>query len=370
MHMKRNIKSWIVLSCCFLLLIISIVTFIQSRNIQTNQSRSITLTNVGFDTPVTFQADCSKQDFTKYTKILRKIYTENNKRFDPYHPYKNINNIYTLNHEAARHPVTVDNTTLDCIRLAIRMNRSCQKFDVSYGNTMNIWQTYRDQGILLNSRGKDGKLPDPNEIRDSLSQSGIDKIRIRGNDISYTDNDVQLDLGGIAKGYTTQLAKTALNTAGLHNGFINAGGNVVLLGSKPDGSPWSIGIQNPDTNTALISLNVTSKQTIVTSGDYQRYYTVKGKSYGHIIDIDTGYPAHYCRSVSVIAKDSGEADAYSTALFCLRYEEGVKLAKKEKIQAIWIFDKKDHPKKQPLMKTDKYYIYATKQIKDKIRLAE
>ena len=98
------------------------------------------------------------------------------------------------------------------------------------------------------------------------------------------DPELSIDLGAIAKGYTAQLAKEALNKVGLKNGYINAGGNVVLLGEKEDGSNWKIGIQSPDSNDALVQYATKKATCLVTSGDYQRYFTYKNKKYSHIID--------------------------------------------------------------------------------------
>ena len=82
---------------------------------------TVTLTDVGFDTPITLNCSCSQADFAKYTKILRKTFKENNKRFDQYHAYKNMNNLYTLNHEAYNHPIQMDETFIDCLKLAMKM---------------------------------------------------------------------------------------------------------------------------------------------------------------------------------------------------------------------------------------------------------
>lgn len=152
-----------------------------------------------------------------------------------------------------------------------------------------------------------------------------------------------LDLGGIAKGYTAQLTKEKLNKAGLHNGFINAGGNVVLIGKKSDGSNWNIGVQNPDSSDSLLNIEVDqTNQAIVTSGDYQRYYTVNGTRYSHIIDPDTLMPAKQCRSVTVLTKNSTKADGLSTALFSLNFEDGYALAKKKRCKQFGFSIKPKH----------------------------
>lgn len=366
--MKKNSKSWLILSLCFLLIMVSIVCFIQSRSKSSTQS--ITLTNVGFDTSITFQADCTDEEFAKYTKIVENTFKENNKRFDQYHAYSKINNIYTINHEAANHPIEVDQTTMKCIKDAIKINQVCSKFDISYGSVMNIWHDYREQGMTLNEKGKSGNLPSQEELNAASQHTGMDKIQIQGNAISLTDSQCMLDLGGIAKGYTAQLTKEKLNKAGLHNGFINAGGNVVLIGKKSDGSNWNIGVQNPDSSDSLLNIEVDqTNQAIVTSGDYQRYYTVNGTRYSHIIDPDTLMPAKQCRSVTVLTKNSTKADGLSTALFSLNFEDGYALAKKEKVQAIWIFDKAQAPNKKADFTTKDFKIYTTKSIRKKVSLS-
>lgn len=94
--------------------------------------------------------------------------------------------------------------------------------------------------------------PSDEKIQEALNHISLDTIQINGHEVSYLDSQLSIDLGAIAKGYTAQLAKEALNKAGLTNGYINAGGNVVLLGKKEDGSNWKIGIQSPDSSDALV----------------------------------------------------------------------------------------------------------------------
>ncbi len=285
-----------------------------------------------------------------------------------YNEYANINNIYTLNHEAYQNPIEVDDTTLDCIQLAKEMNEQCVYFDASAGSLTNLWHTYREESLTLNADGKDGILPSQDEIDEALEHIGWDKIIIEDHSISYTDASIMLDLGGIAKGYTTQLCKEELNKAGLTNGFINAGGNVVLLGEKEDGSDWNIGIQSPDDSSSLLSIALKKEQAIVTSGDYQRYFTIGDKSYNHIVNIKTGWPSTLYRSVTVITDNSAQADAYSTALFCLDFEQGQAFAKAHNLEVIWVFDKDKSPDDAPAFSTDSYTIYTTEDIQSKISI--
>ena len=121
---------------------------------------------------------------------------------------------------------------------------------------------------------------------------------------------------------------------------ISLGGNIITIGNKPDKNDFVIGIENPNSNEYLDKIYADDNTSVVTSGSYQRYYTVDGKDYCHIIDKNTLYPANYFKSVTVISSDSALADTLSTALFCMDLNTGRKLAEKYNIQAIWL-DKND-----------------------------
>ena len=151
--------------------------------------------------------------------------------------------------------------------------------------------------------------------------------------VYITDPGLQLDVGAVAKGWSVQrVSETA--PAGL---LISVGGNVSATGPKDDaGTPWVVGVQNPDGGESFLHTLYLTKGSVVTSGDYQRAYRVDGKLYHHIIDPQTLYPSEYWRSVTVVSSDSGLADALSTALFLLPLEEGQKLLEPLGVQAMWV----------------------------------
>ncbi|MCF6460598.1 FAD:protein FMN transferase [Clostridium sp. Cult3] len=197
---------------------------------------------------------------------------------------------------------------------------------------------------LWNITGSDEKerdiLPSKEQIEEKKALVDYNDLELLGDNFVYLKRKgMKLDLGGIVKGYAADEVKRIFVENGVESAIIDLGGNVYALGEKPDGDPWKIGIQDPFSVTGnyIGIINVKDK-SIVTSGDYERYFMYKGERYHHIIDAQTGYPSkNEVSGISIISDKSIDGDALSTALFVLGIDEGTKLAKQlEDIDLLFI----------------------------------
>jgi len=251
--------------------------------------------------------------------------------FDIYNEYDGVNNLKTVNDQAGIAPVAVDTNIiellLDCKHY---YELTAGKVNIAMGNVLSLWHAARNEGIRdpLNAR-----LPDSKQLKDAARHMDFDCIEIDENALTVYISDAacSLDVGAIAKGWATQQVAESAPTGML----ISVGGNIYATGPKPRDNPWVIGIRDPNGSDNLHTICVNSG-AVVTSGDYQRSYTVDGLEYHHIIDPITQMPARHWRSVTVACEDSGLADALSTALFLLPLEDGQALAEKCGVNALWV----------------------------------
>ncbi len=170
------------------------------------------------------------------------------------------------------------------------------------------------------------KVPDQSTIDDLLTYTDVSKINFNQKEASvdFDMEGMKFDLGGIAKGYTSTRIMDIYKACGVTSGLVNLGGNVQVLGTKTDGSAWRIGIQDPqDTEGYLGALSVVDK-AVITSGGYERYFEENGKTYHHIIDPATGYPAENgLISVTIVSEDGTLADGLSTSLFIMGKDKAI-----------------------------------------------
>ena len=169
-------------------------------------------------------------------------------------------------------------------------------------------------------------IPSKERIADARNHIDISCLQINGREVRLTDPDMQLDPGFIAKGYIADRLKDDLLARGIESGIINLGGNVAVLGEKPDGQAYTVGIEKPFSHgTPLYTLSVRDT-AVVTSGVYERYFYEDTVLYHHILDPATGFPvANDLYSVTIVCKDAAAADALSTACFVLGIQKGLAL---------------------------------------------
>ena len=253
--------------------------------------------------------------------------------FDIYNDYVGVNNIKTINDNAGIAPVEVD-------KAIIQLLTDCKQYyelsdgrvNVMMGSVLALWHDARNDGI---NDPANAKLPRADALEEAAKHTSMDSLVIdtEASTVYISDPDASLDVGAVAKGWATQRVAEA-SEAGM---LISVGGNVCATGpKKADGTPWVIGIQNPDNTDENVHTIFVAKSSVVTSGDYQRGYVVDGTRYHHIIDPDTMMPAAYWRSVSIFCEDSGLADALSTALFLMDKETGEALVQECGAEAFWI----------------------------------
>lgn len=174
-------------------------------------------------------------------------------------------------------------------------------------------------------------VPKDNEIKPLLNHMDIDNIKIdeSKNEVSFKDNKMKIDLGAIAKGYTSSKIIDIFKENNIKSGMVTLGGNVQVLGKKPDGSLWKVGIQNPISESEYLGVLQTSDKAVITSGGYERNFTKNGKTYHHILDPSNGYPANNgLTSVTIISSDGTLADALSTSLFVMGKDKAIDFYKK------------------------------------------
>ena len=172
------------------------------------------------------------------------------------------------------------------------------------------------------------ELPPMDKLTAAAEHTDINCIVIdkENSTVTITDPAMRLDVGAIAKGYAVEMVAQSMEKKGITGYILNVGGNLRAVGQKPDGEGWTAGIENPaDEGEDYIAYLSLTKEALVTSGSYQRYYLVDGKRYHHIIHPDTLMPAEGYLSVSVITSHSGKGDGLSTALFCMDLEKGMAL---------------------------------------------
>lgn len=286
----------------------------------------------------------SEEEWQQQTEALHQDLVRYHQLFDIYNEYDGLTNLATVNARAGQEAVTVDEDLFALLQFGQEAyaltDGAC---NIAAGSVLALWHDARTAAEA--STGETALTADILPQQNALEQAAahIDMTDLVLDEsactVRFTDPDLQLDVGGIAKGWAVEQAARQAEARGLTSAILNVGGNVRAIGTKPDGSLWTAGVQDPDGNEYLAQVELQPGQSLVVSGDYQRYFTVDGVRYHHLIDLQTLQPARYCRSVAVLCTDSGLGDALSTGLFCLPQEQGLRvLEQSDGAAALWVLE--------------------------------
>ena len=340
-----------------------------------------------FDTITTYMSYVSSEDeFNEQCDYIEEQLNYYDQLFDKYNTYNGMNNLKTINDNAGKKAIEVDQPLIDLLNLSIERNRKISsKVNIAFGSVINIWHDYREEA---ESHDGVGTVPSDVELEKANQHTSIDSIEIDEKKKTVYINDAlaSIDVGATAKGYAIELIKDGLIEMGVDNFLLSGGGNVASHGQRKiqkEGEfylddcadKFCVGIESPQDGNYAASADdpdseneavlVVQGESIVTSGDYQRFYQdVNGVRYHHLIDPETLYPAVHFRSVSIITEDSGLADFLSSAVFLMEYEEGLKLVNSlDGVEAIWLLEDGKIRMSDGLKDNDNIYIIEKSRLK-------
>lgn len=289
-----------------------------------------------FDTVVTIVLYAEGE--TEAQEMFRAVYDDLARcdaLFDIYEEHEGTANLKTVNDNAGKAPVAVEPELLSLLLFGKEVYALTDgRVNIAFGSVLTLWHDARTAGI---ADPDSAALPERAALEQAAAHTDIEAVILDedAGTVYLADPELRLDVGAIGKGFAAQLACDNARERGVTSMLLNLGGNVCALGTRADGKPWRIDVQDPDDASAALGTVELVDASLVTSGGYQRYYTVDGAAYHHIIDPDTLMPADYVKAVTVTHADSGLADAFSTALFNLPYEQGRALAQRNGVSAVW-----------------------------------
>ncbi len=272
----------------------------------------------------------------KSEKVLEGAVNLIEKYEDIYSRTRQTSELYKLNHRIITSIPGKDNAfeisdeLRDLINYGLEYSRlSDGAFDITVAPITSLWDFKSEQA----------KLPDEDIIKEAVNKVGYEDVVLDGNVISFKNDNTEIELGAIAKGYIADKVKEYLVSQGVNSAIINLGGNVLTIGHKNNKEPFKIGIQKPfaTRNEIISSMDIFDK-SVVTSGIYERYFVINDKTYHHLLNPETGYPYdNNLISVTIISPKSVDGDGLSTACFALGLERGLDLINNlEDIHAFFI----------------------------------
>lgn len=329
---------------CFLLILTLVLTasapIALSENVYTKYSRRVLDI---FDTEITLMGYTRAQEefdqaFEATVALLRRC----DRIFDAYNGYEDLNNLYYVNRHAAESPVVIPEELFSLISWCREQwDRGLRSTNIAMGAVLSIWHEYREEGL---NDPASAKLPPKEALLAASEHTDFDNVILDAEKqtVFFSDPEITLDIGAVAKGWAADAAVPYLKEH-MPSFLLSLGGNVYAGDPPLDGrANWAVGVQDPrpdEGGGGLMYRDIVDVHdlTVVTSGDYWRYYVVDGQRYHHIIDPETLFPSTKMLSVTIICESSTLADFLSTTLFVLSPEDGLSLIEgMEGVEALWM----------------------------------
>ena len=274
---------------------------------------------------------------TIHDSVPRGIFTAIWDRIDQIEQRMSINQaryddseLLQVNRAAGTHPVAVSDETLAVIQEGIRVGELTDgAFDISVAPLVLLWMV----------TGSTPRVPSEQAVTTALELVDYTRIQIEGNEIYLPEPGMGIDVGGIAKGYAVAEAARLLRESGVKHAILDFGGDLMAVGTRPDGRSWRIGLQDPTQRRgSLMGVVEVIDFSIVTSGVYERYFEQDGVRYHHIIDTQTGFPTrNELTSVTILSVDPTFGDALSTGAFVMGLRDGFRLIEElEDVEGVFI----------------------------------
>ena len=279
-----------------------------------------------------FEVSAYVADKYKAEKAFNDVFKEINRLDYLMSNYKEESELSKVNKNAASEPTTCDNELAYVIEQSLQYSDITDgAFDITIGPLMKKWGFFKEQG----------RIPGKEELKSALESVSYKNIIIEERvkkslfrdpsivkTIYFRNSGTQIDLGGIGKGYAVDMATRVLKGNGINSALINFAGNIYAYGAPPGKDSWVIGLQHPRKSEGLLGSFEIRDKAVSTSGDYEKFFTIDGERYSHIIDPRTGNPVKGIVSVTIVAGNAIRADALSTGVFVLGLEKGMELIEK------------------------------------------
>jgi len=237
-----------------------------------------------------------------------------------------------INRNAGEHPVKVDKELYDLVARSLRISALTNgAFDISFASVGKLWKF-------------DGSMQEPPSeqvIAESIMRINYKNIILNPQDttVFLKEKGVKIGFGGIGKGYAAEQAKSVMQAMGINNGVVSAAGDLTTWGKRQDGNVWDVAIAKPDKSRQILAWLEANETSVVTSGNYEKFFIHEGRRYAHIIDPRTGYPTTGLKSATIICTNAELADALATTMFVMGKTEGLALINQLKgIECLLITD--------------------------------